>query len=208
MIFSHRVTPLFAVVVGCLIPVPGAAVTFVLWCTCCSFFSGRPTLHSASQYGDEFFLRSWQLCSATQEIPIILWNLKVEAGMVETSVLRSRQGIRKGGTSAWSCVISSYWRIVDACKNPVGYKGKIVALSLYKNWTSIYGLSGIHIYGLHHTVPWLPHVYFNCNSCYNVNIYNVWACSKKCKIAMSASSIVCASYPPLPSALTCTKLPA
>jgi hypothetical protein len=47
MIFSHRVTPVFAVVVGCLIPVPGVAVTFVLWCTCCSFSSGRPTLHSA-----------------------------------------------------------------------------------------------------------------------------------------------------------------
>jgi hypothetical protein len=47
MIFSYRVKPVFAVVVGCLIPVPGAAVTFVLWCMCSSLFSGRPTLHSA-----------------------------------------------------------------------------------------------------------------------------------------------------------------
>jgi hypothetical protein len=30
MIFSHRVTPVFAFVVGCLIPVPGAAVTSVM----------------------------------------------------------------------------------------------------------------------------------------------------------------------------------
>jgi hypothetical protein len=47
MIFPHRVTSVFAFVVGCLILVPGAAVTFVLWFMCCSFFSGRPTLHSA-----------------------------------------------------------------------------------------------------------------------------------------------------------------
>jgi hypothetical protein len=35
MIFAHRVTPVFAVVVGCLIPVPGAAVSrlflLLLW---------------------------------------------------------------------------------------------------------------------------------------------------------------------------------
>jgi hypothetical protein len=41
MIFPHRVTPIFAVVVGCLIPMPGTAATFVLCRMCCSFFSGH-----------------------------------------------------------------------------------------------------------------------------------------------------------------------
>jgi hypothetical protein len=35
MIFSHRLTPVFAVVVGYLIPVPGAAVTSCHACFCC-----------------------------------------------------------------------------------------------------------------------------------------------------------------------------
>jgi hypothetical protein len=75
MIFSHRVTPVFAVVVGCLIPVPGAAVTFVLWCTCCSFFSGRATLHSA--------------CACYVMLCYLCWHIRCELVQRNKHILRN-----------------------------------------------------------------------------------------------------------------------
>jgi hypothetical protein len=81
--FSHRVTPVFAVVVGCLIPVPGAAVTSVLWCICCSFFSGRPTLHSA--------------CGSYVEV-LVKWDMKIIVLWDVTTCSLVNRYQRLGGT--------------------------------------------------------------------------------------------------------------